>query len=74
MLESKKVAFKVFCFQLPPNLRTGRGGTDLLYSEDAKDLCDVVGRVAKNRELLVAVSNRNIFYMLGKARQSTLIT
>ena len=29
------------------------------------DLCAVVGRVAKNREVLAAVSNKNIFYMLG---------
>ena len=29
------------------------------------DLCSVVSRVAKNREVLAAVSNKNIFYMLG---------
>ena len=29
------------------------------------DLCDVVKRVARNREVVAAVSNKNIFYMLG---------
>jgi hypothetical protein len=28
-------------------------------------LCDVVSRVARNREVVAAVSNKNIFYMLG---------
>jgi len=33
--------------------------------DEFPDLCDVVRRVALNREVLAAVSNKNIFYMLG---------
>lgn len=33
--------------------------------DELSELCQVVKKVAKNREILAAVSNKNIFYMLG---------
>lgn len=38
---------------------------EICSSEELGNLCDVLDRIHVNREVLVAVSNKNIFHMLG---------